>query len=112
MLHEWKGMITWLRIELAVVKLPETAIPTQQIIMRPLFDYGAVAQNYYLIDVPDGREAVGDDDRGSTVHQSLQSLQQSCFRFRVEGRGRLIQDEHGRILEKGAGNGQTLPLAA
>jgi hypothetical protein len=55
---------------------------------------------------------MGDDEDRAPLHQLRQRLLDQELALRVEiGRG-LVQDEDGRILEEGAGDGQALPLAA
>ena len=55
---------------------------------------------------------MGNDEGGSMNHQALQGLLDQVLRLRVQGRGRLVQDEDGRVFEDCPSNGDPLPLAA
>jgi hypothetical protein len=55
---------------------------------------------------------VGDDEDRAPFHQLGQRLLDQELALRIEVRRGLVQDEDGRILQKGAGDGQALPLAA
>ena len=60
----------------------------------------------------DGREPVGDGDHGAASGELLQSVLDHLLRLGVEGRGRLVEQEDRSGLEQGAGDGETLLLAA
>jgi hypothetical protein len=55
---------------------------------------------------------VGDDEGGAALHDLLQRQLQLLLGGGVEGGGRLVEDEDGRVLEERAGDGEALPLAA
>src|SRR5262245_35028961 len=50
--------------ELAVVEVGVEAARRQQLLVRALFDDGAVIHDQYPVGVANGREAVGDDKAG------------------------------------------------
>ena len=52
-----------------------------------------------------------DDQAGAVEHEVVEGLLNHMFGFGVKGAGGLVQNEQGRILEQGAGNGQALLLA-
>ena len=58
------------------------------------------------------RQPVGNHQGRAAFHQQRQFLLNAPLRFVVERRGRLIEDQDGRILEQRACNGNSLPLAA
>ena len=60
----------------------------------------------------DGGQAVGDHQGGAVLHEHLQGLLDRPLTFGVQGAGGLVQDQDGRILEQGPGDGQALALAA
>ena len=60
----------------------------------------------------DGRQAVGDDQRGASHHQFLQTRLDCLLGAGVEGRGRLVEDEDGGVLQHRAGDGDALLLPA
>ena len=55
---------------------------------------------------------MGDDERGAAAHEALHRFHDRAFGFQIHRTGGFVQDEHGRILEKGAGNGNALTFAA
>ena len=80
--------------------------------MRPLLPNLAVYQDDDPVGIPDRGEAVGDDQRGPPLHERLQGVLDLDLRLRIEGGGRLVQDQDRGILEKGASDGDPLALAA
>lgn len=57
-------------------------------------------------------EAMANEEGGAASHKAVHGLRDIGFGFRVEGAGRLVEDEDGRVLEKGASERDTLALAA
>src|SRR5216683_638117 len=53
-----------------------------------------------------------DGDGGAAGGQSIERLLDGVFGLRVQGTGRLVQDEHGRAAQHGAGDGEALLFAA
>ena len=45
------------------------------------------------VGAPDGREAVGDDERGAAGHEPLERLAAARLGLGVEGAGRLVEDQ-------------------
>lgn len=80
--------------------------------MRALFDDAVARQHQDAVGMADGRQAMGDDQRGSPVRQAQQRLLHRPFALIVERAGRLVEDQNLRILEEGAGDGDALALAA
>ena len=64
------------------------------------------------VGVTNGREAVSDDEGGTALAQPVDRFLHLGFGFHVECAGRLVEDQDGRILENGAGDGDALALAA
>ena len=56
-------------------------------------------------------QAVGDHDDGAAARVGLELTQQLLFRSRVEGAGRLVENEDARIADQGAGDADQLPLS-
>lgn len=63
-----------------------------------------------LIGIFDRRKTVGDCNRGTRLHQSLQRLLHQTFRFSIQCRSSLIQNQNGRILQNSTGDTNTLSL--
>src|ERR1700704_6605797 len=59
-----------------------------------------------------GGEPMGDHERCTALHESFERLLDVALRFAVEGGGRLVQDQHRRVLEERTRDGEPLPLAA
>ena len=55
---------------------------------------------------------MGDDDGGSALCQLVKGSLDACFRHCIQRRGRLIQNEHRRVLQEDAGDGDALLLPA
>ena len=53
-----------------------------------------------------------DDDRGAFGHQVGKRGLHQRFAFGVERRRGLVEDEDGRVLEQGAGDGEPLAFSA
>ena len=83
-----------------------------QIFMCSALDDAAVLQNDDQVGVADGREAVGDDQGSTPTHQARECVLDEPLAFRVEGGSGFVEDEQGRILEHGPGDGDALPLSA
>ena len=58
----------------------------------------------------DGTESVRDQDGGPPLAEFCQCLLNASFTFTVERTSRFIQDQNGRILQKGPSNGHALSL--
>src|SRR6266576_3444582 len=86
--------------------------PCPQLIVAPVFDDTAAIDDQHFVGVLDRGQSVRDDERRPAFEQMLQRLLDECFRFGVERRGGLVQDEDGRVLEERTGDGEALLLAA
>ena len=88
------------------------AAAVQQIIVTSHLHDPALVEHDDSIGVFDRREPMGDDQGGAALHQKRQLLLNPPLRFIVERRGRLVENQHRRVLEQRARNGYSLPLAA
>ena len=64
----------------------------------------AILQRQDSVGVADGAEPVGDDQAGTSLHQSIQCLLDQDFAFGVEGTGRFVEDQDTRVLQNGPGD--------
>src|SRR5690606_8196581 len=71
-----------------------------------------LAQDQNLVGIDDRGETVGDDDGGAVARNDVEGGLDVAFGLGVEGRSCLIEDEDGRGLQNGAGDGHALLLAA
>src|SRR6266542_3898585 len=62
--------------------------------------------------VPERAPAVGDDKCGAALHEALHRVQDAGLGLHVHGAGGLVEDEHRRVLQEGAGERDALALAA
>ncbi len=58
------------------------------------------------------REAVGDDDNRAATRDPAEMLLDDGLAFRVERAGCLIENQDGRVVDQGPGDGQPLALTA
>ncbi len=58
----------------------------------------------------DGREAVRHDQGGPVLHEHAQPGVDPLFHLHVDGAGGVIEDEDGRVDQKGPGDGDALAL--
>jgi hypothetical protein len=79
--------------------------------LAALHDF-ALIENVYLVSILDGREAVGNGDGCATLHKALQGFLHQSLRLGIKGRGSLIENKDGRILQNGTGYGYSLALTA
>ena len=80
--------------------------------MHALFDDATSIEDDDVVGFEDGVETMRDGDDGTTLHESARGFFEQGFGFRVEAGGRFVEDEDGRVLEEGAGEGKTLCLSA
>ena len=66
-------------------------------------------ENY--IRIAYGRKAMRHDKARAPFHQAIKGLLNFEFRSCVNGRSRLVQDEHGGIAHHNAGNAEELALS-
>ena len=55
---------------------------------------------------------MGDRNHGLALHQYVQAVLDGGFDFRIQRRGRFVQHQQRRVLQKHPGNGNALALAA
>jgi len=55
---------------------------------------------------------VGHDERRAPLHEQLQGSLDAALRLGVEGRGGLVEDQDGGVLEEGARDRDPLALTA
>src|SRR5690606_25333544 len=83
-----------------------------QLRMAALLDDAAVVEHQDAIGAADGRQAMGDDDRGAADHQLLDGRLHPPLGLHVQGGGRLVQHQDRRVREEGPRDRHPLALAA
>ena len=79
--------------------------------MGSVFVDPAAVQHQDPIGGVDRREPMRDGDARSPREKSSHRLPDERFGFRIDARRRFVQDENGRIVHEGPGDGQQLALA-
>ena len=79
--------------------------------MRAFLDDPAMVHHEDTVGLQDGREPVGNYDRRALAHQPVERLLHQRLAFRVERRGRLVEQQQRRLLQDCASDRDTLALA-
>ena len=98
-------------IELAVVKRGVEAVLLHERFMRAALNDVAVLHDKDKVGVFNCRQAVGNDEACAVFRELIHGALDQKLCARIDGAGRLVQNQHGRVLEHGAGDGQQLLLA-
>ena len=91
-----------------------TMSPTsvQKVLVGPFFDDPPLIQHNNPVHAGDGRKTVRNGENGLSLHQGAQAVLNRCFHLTIQGAGRLIQNEHRRVLQNGACQCNPLTLTA
>ena len=65
-----------------------------------------------LIGATNGREAMGNDERGAAGKEMFEAGLNHGFGFGIKGAGGFVENEDARVGKEAAGDGKTLALAA
>ena len=79
--------------------------------MRAALDDAAVFEDHDGVGVADGGQAVRDHKRGAATHDAVHTALDELFGARVDGARGLVQDEHRRVGNGHARDGEQLALA-
>src|SRR5580700_6465895 len=74
------------------VELVVSATEFKQRLMRSALDNTATLDHQDLIGAADGRQPVGDYERGASLHQVGESLLNQCLGFGIETGSRLVEN--------------------
>src|ERR1041385_3406306 len=85
---------------------------SKQFLVCAGFDDSAARYDGDAIDAANGGKSMGDEDCRAGVLELLQRFQKLRLGFRIQGTGRLVHDQHWRIFEENARDGDSLPLTA
>src|SRR5476649_1974445 len=86
------------------------AAARQQLGVGAALDDLASLEHENLVSVYHGGETMGDDEDGAAGKQAVDCLLHESFRFGVERRRRLVENENRRVGEKGPRDREALPL--
>src|SRR2546427_8139037 len=89
--------------ELASDEVGVEVAPGDELRVATDLHHPAVVEHNDRVRVAHRGEAVGDDERGPVARQPLERGADGGLAYRIEGRRRLVQDQHRRVLEKSPG---------
>ena len=98
-------------LELAQIQVMEETLRLQQLLMGTLLNDLAITNDDDPIRITDGRQAVGDDKTGTSLHQAQQGFLDPRLGARVHAGGGFIEDEDAWISKNSAGDGEQLALS-
>ena len=78
--------------------------------MGAALDDAALLQYHDAVRVADRGQAVGDNKGRAAIHQAVHAVLHEFFGAGVDGRSRLIQNQHRRVGDCRAGDGKQLAL--
>ena len=84
----------------------------EKLLVRATFHNATMLDGRNFIGMFNGREAMGNDDRGAAARQALKRLLHRLLAFVIQSTRRLVQDKDLGILEEHARDGDALLLAA
>jgi hypothetical protein len=84
----------------------------KQLIMATGLDHDAVLDHENAVSVNDGVQAVGDHQGSAPGAQAGDRILDVTLRFGIEGGGRLVEQDDGRVAQQSAGDRHSLALAA
>src|SRR5690349_7197557 len=94
------------------VEIPIPSVLSVECIVSAALQDTSVFDDQNLIRAADGRKAVRDDERGAAFHQIPEPFLNQRLRFGIEAGGSFVQDQNARVGKNGAGDRNTLALAA
>ena len=98
-------------VELAVVKLGIKSAAKHQLLVRSALNHIAVAHNENQIGIFDCGQAVSYHKAGAPLCERIHCLPDQKLGAGIDRGSRLVKDEHGGVLQHGAGNGEKLLLS-
>ena len=109
-----ENLASWQALSIIMV-LKITQLAIYPVLFRQLnvgapFHYFPILDYHYFIRMLDGAQPVGDHNGSPVLHQVEQGFLHQFFRFRIEGAGRLVQNQNGRVFQNRPGYAQPLAL--
>ena len=68
--------------------------------MRPVLGYCTIGQHGDMSSVLNRREPMGNDHASAPKHGAFEAIPHKELRVGIHGARRLVQDEHGAVLEQ------------
>ena len=85
---------------------------SQQFGVGPVGHDPSAVEQHHPVGQADGREAVGDDERGPPLHEDAERGVDALLHLDVDGAGGVVEDEDRWVDQEGAGDGDALALPA
>ena len=114
-LRRGRGRCGWLGAQAVFLLLVEVAVgafPGHEFVMGAALDDLAFLDDDDAVGAAHGAETVRDDEHGAALADGVHVVHDGALALVVEGRGRFVEDEDGRVREERARDGDALPLAA
>src|SRR5687767_3060414 len=92
-----RGSLGRARLELQLVEAVINSARREQLLVRARLAELPLVQDEDAVHPLDGREAMGNRDGGTTVHDHLQRVADQQFGFGIDARGGFVEDQDARI---------------
>mmetsp|Transcript_15261 Transcript_15261/g.41812 ORF Transcript_15261/g.41812 Transcript_15261/m.41812 type:complete len:223 (+) Transcript_15261:118-786(+) len=104
--------LLWAHLQLSANQVSVLRRLVHEVLMRTFSLLPTSLHHDDPVGVTHGREAMRHHERRTVHHQGIYRLLHEVFRFRIQRRRGLIQQEHAGIVEESTGNGHALLLSA
>ena len=94
------------------MKLLIGTIQLHELIVSPGFHDSAAVNNVYAMSSPDRRKPMCDNDRGLSLHETIERIKNQFFRCSIQTGCRLIEDQDRRVANDRTSDRDSLPLTA
>lgn len=82
-----------------------------ELIMRSALDDASLLEYHDAVGIAHRREPVGDHERRAAAHEAVHAVLHDALRARIDRARCLVEDQHGRIGDRGPSDREKLPLA-
>ena len=104
-------LVQFLILVLQLVELVVDSAIRQQFLMSAHFADLAFVHDDDLVGTLDGREAVGNDQRGASFDHAAERVAHFEFGFGIDARSGFVEDQNLRLVRQGAGERDELLLS-
>ncbi len=93
------------------MQLGVVSVECEELFVRTLLDDTPIIDDANDVGMDDRREAVGNDDSRTALHEVIQGTLHKTLALGIEGRSGFVEDEDRGILVDGTGDREALALA-